>query len=189
MPRADRPTNGGSNVSRAWIAGLLVLLGLSLTGCSANGPSATATLAAASPRASIIAALRTPDPVLVQAGSAYQAAADAYNRAATKLQADWDRYIVSQEMTAKVLAHYKAMAKAEQDFAAAVRRVAFPALMRLHIKALLDATDAAADLDLKASRIKMGAQVDARAILAAESTSAAAADIVRRDLEVLGYKP
>ena len=177
-------------MSRAWIVGLLLaLLGLAQVACSGSSPSASAKLAAASPRPSTIVALRTADPELVRAGAAYHAAADAYNGTVAKLRVDWDPRVISQEMTARVMAHYKAMARAEQDLAAAIRRVTFPALMRLHIKALLDATDGVAELDLKASRIKMGSQVDARAILAAESASAAAADIVRRDLEVLGLKP
>ncbi len=177
-------------MSRAWIAGLLLaLLGLAQVACSGSSPSASATLAAASPRPSTIVALRTADPAVVQAGAAYNAAADDYNRTVAKVRAGWDPRVVPQAMTATAAARFKAMAKAEQDFAAAIRRVTFPALMRLHIKALLDATDAAAELDLKASRIKIGAEGDTRAIPAAESAASAAADIVRRDLEVLGYKP
>ncbi len=176
-------------------AALLLMVGvLSVVaaGCSGSGASAPSSAArpAGSPVASAGGASARPsvDPDVVAAAAAYKAAADAYNRTVDKLAVDWVRAIVSQPQTAKVRAHYKAMADAERTFADAIRPVTFPKGMAGHIKALLEATDKAAALDLKATKVAMGAQVDSRDIFIAERISSGAADLVRKDFKVLGVE-
>jgi len=159
-------------------------------GCSGSGSGSPS--AAARPAGSLVAtaggASPSPsvDPVVVAAAAAYKAAADAYNRTVAKLTIGWDGAIVLQPQTTRVRAHYKAMADAERTFADAIRTVTFPKGMAGHTKALLDATDKAAALDLMAS--KVGAQVDSRDIFIAERISSGAADLVRKDFKVLGVE-
>ena len=169
------------------------VLSVVLTGCSSSTSSAPAAASrpAGAPAASSTAgasARASVDPGVVAAAAAYKAAADAYNRTVDKLAIGWERAIVAQPQTAKVRAHYKGMADAEQTFADAIRTVTFPKGMAGHIKALLDATDTTAALDLKASKIAIGAQVDSRDIFIAERISSGAADLVRKDFKVLGVE-
>ena len=126
------------------------------------------------------------DPVALAAAKAYKAAADAYNKTVSELAVGWDRRIISRPMTGAVKSHYQGMAAAERTFAAAIRKVSFPSGMEGHIKALLEATEATAVLDLKASKIAAGAQVASRDIFIAERVASEVADLVRQDFKVLG---
>lgn len=126
------------------------------------------------------------DPLVLAAAKAYKAAADAYNKTVSELAVGWDRRIVSRPMTRAVKAHYEGMAEAERTFAEAIRKVTFPSGMEGHIKALLEATEATAALDLKASKIAAGAQVASRDVFIAERVASEVADLVRQDFKVLG---
>ncbi len=172
-----------------WVTAVLVLTLLE-AGCVES--TATIPVAASRSGASVTPstapspASPSVDPQVAGAATAYRAAAGEYNRAVAKLGIGWETAIVSQPMTARVKAHYAGMAGAERTFAAAIREVTFPTGMKSHIKALLDATDACAALDLKASRITVGSQVGAREIFIAERLSSSYADLVRQDFKVLG---
>ena len=163
----------------------LVLFGAIVTSCagattSTPGPQGVV----AAPSVAVASAAPTVDPAIVAAGTAYKAAADAYNGAAQKLLLAYGNV----HWLAKAQAHYKAMARAEQAFAAAIRKATFPAVLRPHVKLLLDTTEAVAALDLKASKLKALGKIESleRDIFVADRHSSAAADLVRRDFRVLG---
>ncbi len=163
----------------------LVLFGAVVTGCAGTATSTpTPKGPVAAPSEAVASVAPTVDPAIVAAGTAYKAAADAYNSTAQKLLLAYGNV----RSLARAQAHYTAMARAEQTFITAIRKATFPAVLRPYIKQLLDQTEALAALELKASKLKDLDKLEAleRDIFVADRLSSATADVIRRDFRVLG---